>query len=117
VDQADDGARAAERAGESMAGVVQVARRLAQLVADIAQGSTEQRAGIEQVNSTIAQMDTATQSNAALVQEINDFIEGLLEQARELSDATSRFRLEGDRDVAVETVPTTQPMLLQPALG
>jgi methyl-accepting chemotaxis protein len=117
VDQADDGARAAERAGESMAGVVQVARRLAQLVADIAQGSTEQRAGIEQVNSTIAQMDTATQSNAALVQEINDFIEGLLEQARELSDATSRFRLEGNRDVAVETVPTTRPMLLQPALG
>ncbi|HEX7890029.1 MAG TPA: methyl-accepting chemotaxis protein [Ramlibacter sp.] len=116
VGEADHGARAAESAGESMAGVVQVARQLAQLVSDIARGSAEQRSGIEQVNSTIAQMDTATQSNAALVQEINDFIEGLLDQARDLSDATSRFRLEGDTSEAVEAdIVETQPLMLQPA--
>jgi methyl-accepting chemotaxis protein len=117
VGEADEGARAAGRAGDSMARVVQVARQLAQLVADIARGSEEQRSGIEQVNTTIAQMDTATQRNAALVQEINGLSEGLLEQARELSAATSRFRLEADRTdaIAVEEVPA--PVALRPAIA
>jgi len=92
--EAGQGSAAAERAGGSMAKVVKVAHELAQLVADIARAGEEQRAGIEQVNTTISQMDSSTQSNAALVQEINGFIDALLAQARELQEATSRFRLE-----------------------
>jgi methyl-accepting chemotaxis protein len=118
VGQAQQGSQAATQAGESMAKVVRVAHEVAQLVSDIARASGEQRAGIEQVNTTISQMDTATQSNAALVQEINTTIEALLAEAAELVAATSRFRLDDkDEVVAAETVeaelPALQPLAWQ----
>jgi methyl-accepting chemotaxis protein len=97
VGQADAGAKAAERAGETMDKVVRVAKDVAQVVADIAGASAEQRSGIEQVNTTVGQLDAATQSNASLVQEISGLTESLLAGARELIEATSRFRL-GDDD-------------------
>jgi methyl-accepting chemotaxis protein len=94
VGQADTGTRAAERAAETMDKVVRVARDVAQVVADIARASEEQRVGIEQVNATIAQLDTATQSNAMLVQQINALAEGLLGGSRELVASAGRFRLD-----------------------
>lgn len=94
VGEADQGAKAAGRAGEAMERMVRVSRDVAGMVAAIAQASEEQRSGIEQVNSTIAQMDSATQSNAGLVQEITSVADALLAQARELVDAASRFRLD-----------------------
>jgi methyl-accepting chemotaxis protein len=97
VGQADAGAKAAQRAGETMDKVVRVAKDVAQVVADIAGASAEQRSGIEQVNTTVGQLDAATQSNASLVQEISGLTESLLAGARELIEATSRFRL-GDDD-------------------
>lgn len=96
VGQADTGARAAERAGQTMEKVVRVAREVAQVVADIARASEEQRSGIEQVNTTVAQLDTATQSNAGLVQEINTLTDSLLAGARDLVAAANRFRLDAD---------------------
>ncbi|MEJ5988830.1 methyl-accepting chemotaxis protein [Ramlibacter sp. PS3R-8] len=118
VGQAQQGSAAATQAGDSMARVVQVAHEVAQLVSDIARASSEQRAGIEQVNSTIAQMDSATQSNAALVQDINGTIESLLAEASELVAATHRFRLDEqdggvDADVTVMELPTLQPLAWQ----
>jgi methyl-accepting chemotaxis protein len=118
VGQAQQGSQAATRAGESMAKVVRVAHEVAQLVSDIARASGEQRAGIEQVNTTISQMDSATQSNAALVQEINTTIESLLAQAGELVEATSRFRLDeheesANGELSVVDVPALQPLAWQ----
>jgi methyl-accepting chemotaxis protein len=120
VDQARQGSQAATQAGDSMARVVAVAHEVAQLVSNIATASNEQRAGIEQVNTTISQMDSATQSNAALVQEINGTIESLLAQAGELIEATSRFRLDdedtgqaGEMDVV--EMPSLRPLAWQAA--
>lgn len=114
VGDADKGGKAAARAGESMEGVVRVAREVAQLVSDIAQASEEQRAGIEQVNATIAQMDGVTQSNAGLVQEISGLAEQLLGQSRELVAAASRFKLEdsaGDGAAPQSLAPAAPPEL------
>lgn len=120
VDQARQGSRNATQAGDSMARVVAVAQEVARLVSDIAVASNEQRAGIEQVNTTISQMDSATQSNAALVQEINGTIESLLAQAGELTAATSRFRLDDTETETAESgeatvveMPTLQPLAWQ----
>ena len=120
VDQVRQGSQAATQAGDSMARVVAVAHEVARLVSDIALASNEQRAGIEQVNTTISQMDSATQSNAALVQEINGTIESLLAQAGELMAATSRFRLDDEEtaeagDVTVVEMPALQPLAWQRA--
>ncbi|MDB5900106.1 MAG: chemotaxis sensory transducer [Ramlibacter sp.] len=94
VADANQGAKEASRAGDSMSEVVRFAHELAQLVTGIARASEEQRAGIEQVNTTLGQMDGVTQSNAALVQEISGLTDSLLAQAQQLVRAASRFRLE-----------------------
>ncbi|MBC5783568.1 MCP four helix bundle domain-containing protein [Ramlibacter sp. USB13] len=94
VGQADTGAKAAERASETMEKVVRVARDVAEVVSDIARASEEQRSGIEQVNTTVSQLETATQSNAGLVQEISTLTDALLSGARDLVAAANRFRLD-----------------------
>jgi methyl-accepting chemotaxis protein len=108
VGQADTGARAAERAGETMDKVVRVARDVAHVVADIARASEEQRTGIEQVNATIAQLDTATQSNAMLVQQINELADSLLTGSRELVASAKRFRLDAQEGRAATPAPKAQ---------
>ena len=60
----------------------------------IAEASIEQATGIEQVNQTIAQMDEATQQNAALVEEASAAARSMAEQANELEKAASLFRIK-----------------------
>ena len=63
------------------------------LVQQIAQASIEQAAGIEQVNQTIAQMDEATQQNAALVEEASAAARAMAGQAADLDQAAAVFRV------------------------
>lgn len=113
VTQANNGATAAGRAGETMDKVVRVAKEVAEVVAQIARATDEQRTGIEQVNGTVAQLEGVTQSNSGLVQEISSLTESLLAQAREQVAAASRFRLDdGAPDAAA--VPS---FLSAPARG
>jgi methyl-accepting chemotaxis protein len=99
VGRANEGASLATNAGESMSSLVAKVKSVSELVAEIAHASEEQRSGIEQVSSTIVQMETVTQRNAALVEEISAMTETLLDQSRELVRSTSQFRLD-DSDAA-----------------
>jgi len=71
------------------------------LVQQIAQASVEQAAGIEQVNQTIAQMDEATQQNAALVEEASAAARAMAGQAAELDQAAAVFRVSGHAATAL----------------
>jgi methyl-accepting chemotaxis protein len=118
VSEADHGVRDARQAGEAMAGVVRVVREVARLVTEIARASEEQRAGIQEVNATVGDMDAGTRSNASLVQEINGYTRLLLAQAGELKAAASRFRLDdGDAApaAALHAVPAAASLPWQPA--
>jgi len=64
-------------------------------MSEITAASTEQSAGIEQVNLAITQMDEVTQQNAALVEEAAAAAESLEEQAQNLSVAV---RLSSGRE-------------------
>jgi methyl-accepting chemotaxis protein-1 (serine sensor receptor) len=56
-------------------------------------GIAEQSAGIQQVNVAVAQMDEATQRNAALVEQASAATQALAEQANALRRAVAVFRL------------------------
>jgi len=73
----------------------------------ITAASTEQSAGIEQVNLAITQMDEVTQQNAALVEEAAAAAESLEEQAQNLAGTVATFKVdEGDgMSVAVRRAP------------
>ncbi|KAG1647696.1 ABC transporter C family member 3 [Nymphon striatum] len=62
----------------------------------VAAASNEQTTGINQVNEAVTNMDETTQQNAALVEEAAAAAESLVEQAEQLSDAVSVFKLDGE---------------------
>jgi methyl-accepting chemotaxis protein len=93
VAKVDAGSALADGAGQAMEAIVDSVRRAEVLMRDIAASSQEQSTGIAQVNQAIAQMDDATQQNAALVEEAAAAAAALQEQARELDAVVRTFKL------------------------
>ena len=60
---------------------------------EIMASSAEQSEGIEQIKEAIVQMDGVTQQNAALVEEAAAAAQSLQDQARQLAQSVSVFRL------------------------
>ena len=102
VEQVASGSALVHQAGTTMNGIVDSIRQVASLMAGIRQASQEQSAGIAQVNQTIVQMDTATQQNAALVEEANAAAQAMAGQSSDLSEAVRRFRLHGRSDGSLQ---------------
>ncbi|MRX10309.1 methyl-accepting chemotaxis protein [Pseudoduganella sp. FT25W] len=87
------GAALAEKAGETMEKVVGSVTRVTAIVADISAASHEQRTGIGHVNTAITEIDTATQQNAALVEQAAAAAGSLRDQAAGLTELVNSFRL------------------------
>jgi methyl-accepting chemotaxis protein len=60
---------------------------------EISMASAAQSAGVKQVSQSVAQMDEATQQNAALVEESAAAAEMLRDQARQLVEAVAVFKM------------------------
>ncbi len=77
----------------------------AKIMQDLSSTAVEQQSGVDQVNIAIAQMDMATQQNAALVEESTAASETLFSQAKELLNAMEFFKLreeEGSNNTVIE---------------
>jgi methyl-accepting chemotaxis protein len=94
VDKVDAGARLVDQAGVTMKDIVSSVKRVNDIISEIASASEEQAAGIEQVNQAITQMDQVTQQNAALVEQATAAAESMQEQAGNLSQMVSVFKLD-----------------------
>ena len=70
-------------------------RAVRAFVEEISAASQEQSAGIVSVNDAIGQMNTITQQNAALVEEVAASANALTERAREMDRHMQRYRLDG----------------------
>jgi methyl-accepting chemotaxis protein I, serine sensor receptor len=68
---------------------------------EIAAASSEQSGGIDQVARAVAQMDEATQQNAALVEEAAAAAQSLEDQAQKLRTAVAVFDVEEGAAAAV----------------
>ena len=95
VDKVDTGSMLVAEAGQTMEDVVSSVRRVSDIVAEISAASTEQSAGIGQVNQAIGQMDGVTQQNAALVEEAAAAAESLQQQSATLVALVAEFRMDG----------------------
>jgi len=69
VAKVDSGSRLVERAGDTMADLVNSVKQVTDLVGEISKASQEQSRGIEQVDQAMAQMDQSTRQNATLVEQ------------------------------------------------
>lgn len=88
-----DGVDLVNKAGTALTEIVESIKRVAAIVSDIAAASTEQAAGIEQVNKALGQMDEVTQQNSALVEENAATAKTLEQQAKAMDDEVGLFRL------------------------
>jgi methyl-accepting chemotaxis protein-1 (serine sensor receptor) len=106
-----EGSKLVDQAGATMQEVVVSVERVTGMMSAILTASVEQSAGIEQINQAVAEMDTVTQQNAALVEEAAAAAESLQDQARALEQAVSVFRLDA------AAAGHTAAMAPQPARG
>jgi methyl-accepting chemotaxis protein-1 (serine sensor receptor) len=93
VGKVDAGSKQVDQAGATMSEIVTAVKRVTDIMSEISAASNEQRAGIEQVNQAIVQMDEVTQQNAALVEEAAASAEAMQDQADSLMEAVSIFKL------------------------
>lgn len=98
VSKVETGSRLVDDAGQTMDEIVVSIKGVADIMAEITAASAEQSDGIAQVNIAITKMDEAVQQNAALVEEAAAAAGSMQEQANNLNQAVSIFKLsENDR--------------------
>lgn len=93
VENVDYGSKLVNQAGGTMREVVASIQRVADIIGEITVASREQSIGIEQINSAIADMDSATQQNATLVHQVSVAAQALQQQAGYLGQSVSVFKL------------------------
>ena len=93
VDSVQSGAALVDDAGRTMNEIVASVKRVTGIMSEIAQASLEQSQGIEQVNTSIIEMESVTQQNAALVEEAAAAAQSMQDQSRLLVEKVGSFRL------------------------
>ncbi|MBI1204437.1 MAG: chemotaxis protein, partial [Rhodopseudomonas sp.] len=106
--QVKDGVDLVSRAGESLTEIVESIKTVAEIVADIANASTEQATGIEQINKALNQMDEATQQNSALVEENAATAKTLEFQAKAMDEQVAFFNIASAEDIEASHAATVR---------
>ncbi|MEQ1882680.1 MAG: methyl-accepting chemotaxis protein [Burkholderiales bacterium] len=88
------GTELVDQAGKTMGEIVTSVKRVTDIMGEITAASQEQSAGIDEVTTSVSQMDEVTQQNAALVEEAAAAAESLEEHAQMLVEAVSVFKLD-----------------------
>ena len=112
IRKSEQGAAVSTRVHSSLEEIAAKARRMNELVRDIAGGSREQSQGVSQVNDAIRRLDQVTQANAAAAEESASASAELDAQSHELKSAVGRLvaMVSGARRAADEPAPApTKP--------
>jgi methyl-accepting chemotaxis protein len=93
VMQVDSGSTLVGQAGQTMQEIVGAVKKVTGILGEISLASAQQSEGIAQVNEAVAHMDSATQQNAALVEEAAAAASALSAQTLQLQQAVGEFKL------------------------
>ena len=111
IQKSEHGVQVSNKVAASLSDIAEKARRMNELVREIASGSTEQNQGIAQVNTAVNQLDSVTQSNAAAAEESASASEELSAQSIELKAAVERLVtiVSGAASSSPSQSPSTTP--------
>jgi methyl-accepting chemotaxis protein len=101
VTRVEKGAKLVNDTGTTMEGILRAVTEVTTIMKQIAAASAEQSKGISQVGVAITQMDSVTQQNASLVEEISAAAAALEVQTEELQRSVQQFRLSANEQVNV----------------
>jgi methyl-accepting chemotaxis protein len=93
TEKVDAGSRLVDDAGRTMKEILDSVKRVARLIGDIAEAGQAQTSGIGQVHDAIDRIDTMTQQNAALVEQLAAAAQSLKAQSGRLNGSMSSFRV------------------------
>lgn len=109
VENIKSGSEQVTLAGGAMDKIVSSVSRVNDIMSEIAAASSEQSKGISQIGIAVVQMDSVTQQNAALVQQSAAAAASLEEQARQLTEIVSVFKIEYEAPLSSSTIPVIRP--------
>lgn len=84
-----------DESGQALEQIKEAVKQVLDYAAEIAAAGKEQADGIDQVNSAVVSLDQITQQNAALVEEATSASRLMEEQAENLMDLMSFFKVDG----------------------
>ena len=102
--QVRTGVALVDQTGEALSRIVAQVGEINTLVLDMAASAEEQAGGLQQVNTSVNQMDQVTQQNAAMVEESTAASHALASEAQTLSELMARFKI-GEPPPPVEALP------------
>lgn len=105
VEKVGQGSRLVDTAGSTMQEVVESVKRVSDIISEITAAGTEQSTGVDQINNAIMQMDGVTQQNAALVEEAAAAAATMQEQAENLVEVVSIFKIGNETSRTTQAAP------------
>lgn len=93
VAHVDNGAVLVGQAGQTMQEIMQSVQQVTTFLGEISIATSEQSIGIAQVNQAVTHMDQVTQQNAALVEQAAAAASSLSDQAHNLQNVVSEFKV------------------------
>ena len=98
--------------GSMLTRIVNRVGEISELITSISHSAETQASSLQQVNSSVGDMDKMTQQNAAMVEESTAAARNLASEADELTSLVARFRLENSRSAppaARRSAPASTP--------
>ncbi|MBY6048491.1 methyl-accepting chemotaxis protein [Vannielia litorea] len=92
-------------AGDALDGILELVSSVSEQITAIAGAANEQSSGVREISLAVAQLDRATQDNAAMFEQSAASSQLLTEEARTLFDLSARFRT---RDTAAPEGAATE---------
>ena len=96
VENVEVGHGLVEEAGRTMQGIVQSVGQVTEVIEQIRSAAQEQREGIEHISKALVGIDSATQQNAAMVEESSAGAMSLSEEAQHLRRAIAQFNTDSN---------------------
>ena len=93
VGKVEAGSALVQQAGKTMNDIVSSIRHVTDIMGEISAASADQTAGIERVGMAIAEMNQVTHQNAALVDQAAAAAKSLQDQAQQLEEVVSTFKI------------------------
>ena len=99
MQRVSEGSELVNQSGQTLTEIVTSVKRLTDIMGEISAASQEQASGIDQVNTSVMQMDQTTQQNAALVEEVTAASQSMKAQAAALKKQVMAFRIHSTEDM------------------
>ncbi|RQH03844.1 methyl-accepting chemotaxis protein [Paraburkholderia dinghuensis] len=113
VNEVAQGTQLVSRTTAQMRAIDEAVGRVSSIIVEVANASSEQAEGIRQVNQAITHLDSATQQNAALVEQAAATAMHLADQADVLDEAVRLFTVGGAQAARRNPVRATQAQPLE----